>query len=64
MPMYDFKCQVCGHVFERLVKMDAPPPACERCGGPTEQKLTVEQRGPYDLVNMKSIRFHFNWLED
>jgi len=30
MPTYDYKCTVCGHVFEVRAKMDAPPPCCPR----------------------------------
>jgi len=63
MPMYDFRCLKCGAIFERLSKMDAAPPPCPECGGATERKLTVESRGPADRVDMKSIRFHFNYME-
>lgn len=31
MPIYDFKCQRCGHLFEQLVKPDEIPrcPSCD-----------------------------------
>lgn len=33
MPIYEFKCNACGHVFERLQKLsDADPTACPDCG--------------------------------
>lgn len=32
MPIFDFQCESCGHVFEKLVlKSDAPAPACVSC---------------------------------
>jgi putative FmdB family regulatory protein len=33
MPIYEFKCNACGHVFERLQKVsDADPTVCPDCG--------------------------------
>jgi putative FmdB family regulatory protein len=33
MPIYEFRCQACGHRFERLQKMsDADPDTCPVCG--------------------------------
>ena len=33
MPIYEFKCQACGHIFERLQKLsDADPTDCPECG--------------------------------
>jgi len=33
MPIFDFKCEGCGHEFEKLVlKSDAPAPVCVSCG--------------------------------
>lgn len=53
MPTYDFKCQKCGHVFERWQRMSDPNPTCPevhltepregkpkeaaRCAGATEK---------------------------
>jgi len=31
MPMFDFRCQDCGHVFEELVSNSAAPPPCPKC---------------------------------
>lgn len=28
MPVYDFKCSKCGHVFEQQTKFDDPCPSC------------------------------------
>ena len=33
MPIYEFKCNACDHVFERLQKLsDADPTICPECG--------------------------------
>lgn len=33
MPMYEFKCEKCGHTSEKLVKMDTKHIECGKCGG-------------------------------
>lgn len=33
MPIYEYKCDECSHVFEKLQKRDAAPPdTCPECG--------------------------------
>jgi len=33
MPIYEYLCQSCGHIFEKLQKSsDEPPPVCTACG--------------------------------
>jgi putative FmdB family regulatory protein len=32
MPLYDFKCQACGDLFEASTSVDAPAPPCPACG--------------------------------
>jgi putative FmdB family regulatory protein len=33
MPIYEFVCESCGHIVERLQKLTDPPPAaCPECG--------------------------------
>lgn len=40
MPIFDFECQSCGNVFEKLVlKSDAPTPGCTACGAANVQKM-------------------------
>lgn len=35
MPIYAFKCEVCGHAFDRLQKLSDPDPVeCPVCGKP------------------------------
>ena len=34
MPIYEFVCETCGRILERLQKLTDPPPdACPECGG-------------------------------
>ena len=34
MPVYEYRCNKCGHQFERVQKMSEPPiRRCERCRG-------------------------------
>ena len=31
MPLFEYKCESCGHRLEVLQKHDDPPPVCEQC---------------------------------
>ena len=35
MPLYDFQCNECEHIFEVIQKYLDPNPQCEKCGEPT-----------------------------
>lgn len=38
MPIYEYKCDACGHTFEVIQKMTDPPVAtCALCGGPVQR---------------------------
>ena len=39
MPIYEYQCTACRHVFDELVKVDAPAPACPSCGGSDVERL-------------------------
>lgn len=39
MPIYDFKCRGCGHVFDELLKVGATPESCPSCGGNDLERL-------------------------
>ncbi|AEH45312.1 regulatory protein, FmdB family [Thermodesulfatator indicus DSM 15286] len=39
MPIYEFRCEICGHVFERILKMNDPWPPCPACGEKKVLKL-------------------------
>lgn len=41
MPMYEYKCQSCGLVFEARQKFsDAPLTECRECGGVVEKMIS------------------------
>jgi len=39
MPIYEYRCANCGHVFEKRVKLNAPSPDCPQCEGKDTNKL-------------------------
>mgnify|MGYP003772993871 CR=1 FL=1 len=40
MPIFEYRCEKCGHVMEVLHKgLKAPKPTCEKCGSPDTSKL-------------------------
>jgi putative FmdB family regulatory protein len=43
MPIYEYECQVCKHLFERSQKISDPDPAaCEACGqGPIRKLISL-----------------------
>jgi putative FmdB family regulatory protein len=42
MPLYEYKCQSCGDVFEVIQKFsDAPLTVHEKCGGPVERLIST-----------------------
>jgi putative FmdB family regulatory protein len=43
MPMYDFQCTKCEHVFEEVTPSDAPPPVCPECGAASERQISAVQ---------------------
>jgi putative FmdB family regulatory protein len=40
MPIYEYKCQSCGHEFEELVSVGGPAPACPTCQSTTDRLLS------------------------
>ena len=46
MPIYEYECKACGHVFDVLQKMsDSPLTDCPDCNEPALKKL-LEANGP------------------
>lgn len=39
MPIYVFRCEKCDEEKEKLQKVDAPFPKCEKCGGDTYKAI-------------------------
>jgi len=41
VPLYEYRCRKCQHVFEKIQKFSDPPVAeCPKCGGKVEQLLS------------------------
>lgn len=42
MPLYEFRCESCGHELETLVAFSEPlPTTCEKCGGVLKKLLAA-----------------------
>lgn len=42
MPLYEYKCDKCGHVFEKIESLSASTTKkCPKCGGKAERQLTA-----------------------
>lgn len=41
MPIYEYRCETCGHQFEKLTTLSAPPPECPECGADTRKLLSA-----------------------
>jgi len=39
MPIYEYECPSCGHRFEKLVRINADVPPCEKCESADVRKL-------------------------
>ncbi len=41
MPLYEYRCRKCGHVFEQFVRtlFSQPRPVCPRCGSEQADKV-------------------------
>ena len=41
MPIYEYRCNKCGHTFEIMQKLSDPPiTACSKCSGPTNKVIS------------------------
>lgn len=41
MPLYEYQCKQCSHLFERIQKFSDPPlTVCPKCGGEIEQLIS------------------------
>lgn len=65
MPIYEFVCEACGGMIERLQKLSDPPPTvCEECGGKmakimSRNSFQLKGGGWYkDLYSSASVKAH------
>ena len=41
MPLYEYKCDACGHQFEKIQKFSDPPlDTCPKCGGKVQKQFS------------------------
>lgn len=57
MPIYDYKCQACGHAFETLVRSGTTP-ACPQCGSTALEKCVspLAPAGKIEAIRMAHRR--------
>ena len=55
MPIYDFRCQSCGHTFEALVR-GASAPVCASCGAGELERLMSLPNVKSEITTAKSLR--------
>ena len=41
MPIYEYRCDVCGHEFEKIVRVSQDSPPCPRCEAATQKKISL-----------------------
>lgn len=41
MPIYEFCCKNCGHIFESIQGVNSPAPLCPECGGETKRLISA-----------------------
>ena len=44
MPIYEYHCTACGHLFERIMKVGEKDPRCPACGVKKVQKRAAAFR--------------------
>jgi len=49
MPIYEFRCRACAHVFEELcaASVDVATIACPECASAVERKISMFRFGPF-----------------
>ena len=52
MPLYEFRCRVCDHLFEKLQSVNDDDPSCPNCGGEVRRLISVSR------LRFKGSGFH------
>ena len=61
MPLYDYKCQSCSHVFEGIARVNDPTPPCAKCQNPTKIAILTAPKGRVQTewnANMSRAQTH------
>jgi len=53
MPLYEFCCRRCGHIFEKVTPIDSPPPSCPKCNGETYRLISAVL---FKIDNKEAVR--------
>ncbi len=56
MPLFDYSCVACGHVFEALVLKGNAPSACPACGGTTLERLLSMPNVKSDVTRANALK--------
>ncbi|HKK01347.1 MAG TPA: zinc ribbon domain-containing protein [Desulfuromonadales bacterium] len=46
MPIYEYRCQACGAVFEKIRRQPTEKEACPKCGGDAIRGVSAPAAGP------------------
>lgn len=41
MPIYEYRCETCGHQFEKMVRMNDDAPPCPSCGAGVKKLISA-----------------------
>jgi putative FmdB family regulatory protein len=41
MPLYEYQCEKCGHLFEKIQRVSDPSPECPVCAGPVHKRQSA-----------------------
>ena len=47
MPMFDFMCTDCGHVFEKITGSDVSKLECPKCGASAQKQVSVPAKAQF-----------------
>jgi putative FmdB family regulatory protein len=50
MPLYEYKCQACGHTFEKLALHEEKETKCPQCGGGVQKIMSPFSYQVFDEV--------------
>lgn len=56
MPIYEYRCNKCGHKFERMLSVNAPNPGCPVCASTEGVKRELSNFS----AHFKGSGFHVN----
>jgi len=51
VPVYDYECEACGEIFERIAGLDEDFAVCPRCHNPDAKRIISLRRKTYNEVD-------------